>query len=125
MRAHTHARWDKQYHEAKISEKLQELRQTSCNTGANVLKAFSVTVGHDYGLCYEMREGHCSHTHTHTHLYTKANILHSLVAALREHSSQCSPMQHTHTMKRIDYFTKNQLGAGYVRAPRATEGVNS
>lgn len=69
----------------------------------------------------------CAQTSTFTQ--AKENISHLLTAALHEYSSQCSVIahthRHTHTMKLIDYFTKNQLGASYVRALRAAEGANS
>lgn len=91
---------------------------------------FTVTVCHEYRPCVLLTEERATvttHTHTnthqHTHLYIEANISHSLAAARTTIQLNFPPWHtHTHTMKLIDYFTKNQLGAGYVRTLRAKEG---
>lgn len=75
----------------------------------------------------DRREGRCYHTHKHTnmqqHTFTRWGKYFTLTGcSLHDHSSQFSPMMHTDTMKLIDHFTKNQLGAGYVRTLRAKGG---
>lgn len=64
---------------------------------------------------------------THVHLHTLRQIFHThwLLPCMSIQVNVLSSNTHTHTMKLIDYFTKNQLGAGYVRAARAAEGSNS
>ena len=118
--------------------KLRERRRPPRNTGEKFLKMW---VGPHSPHCYRLswtlalcaadrREGPCYHTHKHTnmhqhtHLYVGANISHSLAAACTTIQLNFLPWHthaRTHTTKLIDRFTKNQLGAGYVRALRATE----
>lgn len=75
--------------------------------------------------CWEKRGPLLLHTntHQHTHLYTGANISHSLARTLTTIQLNFLPLTHEHTQwSSLIIFLKNQLGAGYVRSPRAKEG---
>lgn len=66
----------------------------------------------------------CTQIHKKTHTFIRWSKYFTLPGCSpHDHSTQFSPVTHAHTrtftMKLIDYFTKNQLGAGYVRTLRA------
>lgn len=73
----------------------------------------------------DRREGH-THNHTNTHIYMLKQIFHTCWLQPARPFNFLLWLRHTqahiYTKKLIDYLTKNQLGAGYVRAPRAKEG---
>lgn len=81
--------------------------------------------------CREKRGPLSPHTNTqigtNTHINAMKQIFHThWLQPARPFNMIFSSDTHTrtHTMRLIDYFTKNQLGAGYVRSLRAKRGEN-